>query len=185
MNVFLWNARPRNTHVEATLNHPFPAQVIDAKGHAVVVVAEGAGEELLGESAEVDAGGNKKLPAIGEWLVSKIKHHFKASGKEATLKYIDPSYMVRSTAADAGDSYLCMLLAHASAHGAMAGYTGFTVGLVNNRTVMIPIPELARTSPRSMNATGRTWERVLSITNQPGVYVRRTRTKGDDAAGAP
>ena len=114
---------------------PHLERVIDHKGHAVVVVAEGAGEELLGASAEVDAGGNKKLPAIGEWLVAEIKKHFKASGKEATLKYIDPSYMVRSVAADAGDSYLCMLLAHAAAHGSMAGYTGFTVGLVNNRTV--------------------------------------------------
>ena len=52
--------------------------------------------------------------------------------------------MVRSVPADAGDSYLCMLLAHAAAHGAMAGYTGFTVGLVKNKSVMIPIPELAR-----------------------------------------
>ena len=100
---------------------PHLERVIDHKGHAVVVVAEGAGEELLGASAEVDAGGNKKLPAIGEWLVAEIKKHFKASGKEATLKYIDPSYMVRSVAADAGDSYLCMLLAHAAAHGSMAG----------------------------------------------------------------
>ena len=122
---------------------PHLERVIDHKGHAVVVVAEGAGEELLGASAEVDAGGNKKLPAIGEWLVAEIKKHFKASGKEATLKYIDPSYMVRSVAADAGDSYLCMLLAHAAAHGSMAGYTGFTVGLVNNRTVAIRRPAAA------------------------------------------
>ena len=108
---------------------------VAAESQGRVGPPQGAGEELLGASAEVDAGGNKKLPAIGEWLVAEIKKHFKASGKEATLKYIDPSYMVRSVAADAGDSYLCMLLAHAAAHGSMAGYTGFTVGLVNNRTV--------------------------------------------------
>ena len=90
-----------------------------------------------------------------------------------TVKYIDPSYMVRSVPADAGDSYLCMLLAHAAAHGAMAGYTGFTVGLVKNKSVMIPIPELARTSPRSMNARGRTWERVVAVTNQPCAVARK------------
>lgn len=148
---------------------PHLERVIDRKGHAVVVVAEGAGEELLGTSAETDAGGNRKLPKIGEWLCTTIKDHFQANGKEATLKYIDPSYMVRSVAADSSDSYYCLTLAHAAVHGCFAGYTGFTVGLVNNRTVMVPIPELAAKSPRSMAAHGRTWERVISITNQPGV----------------
>lgn len=147
------------------LNHV--EKVINQKGHAVVVVAEGAGEELLGMSADTDAGGNRKLPPVGEWLCQQIKDHFKSKSKEATLKYIDPSYMVRSVPADAADSYLCMTLAQAAAHGAMAGFTMFTVGLVNNRTVMIPIPELARKSPRSMSATGRTWERVHTITGQP------------------
>lgn len=148
---------------------PHLERVIDRKGHAVVVVAEGAGEELLGTSAETDAGGNRKLPKIGEWLSNTIKSHFKENGKEATVKYIDPSYMVRSVAADSSDSYYCLTLAHAAVHGCMAGYTGFTVGLVNNRTVMVPIPELAEKSPRSMAPHGRTWERVVSITNQPGV----------------
>jgi len=146
---------------------PHLERVVDQKGHAVVVVAEGAGEEVLGASAEVDAGGNRKLPPIGTWLKDRITAHFKSLDREATIKYIDPSYMVRSVSADASDSYLCMLLAHAAAHGAMAGYTGFTVGLANNRTVMIPIPELAKASPRSLNATGRTWERVVAVTNQP------------------
>ena len=78
--------------------------------------------------------------------IEEVKHHNTRAGtnREVTVKYIDPSYMVRSVPADAGDSYLCMLLAHAAAHGAMAGYTGFTVGLVKNKSVMIPIPELAR-----------------------------------------
>ena len=152
---------------------PHLERVIDKKGHAVVVVAEGAGEELLGASAEKDAGGNKKLPPIGAWLTKQIKGYFKSTNREVTVKYIDPSYMVRSVPADAGDSYLCMLLAHAAAHGAMAGYTGFTVGLVKNKSVMIPIPELARTSPRSMNARGRTWERVVAVTNQPCAVARK------------
>jgi 6-phosphofructokinase 1 len=61
----------------------------------------------------------------------------------------------------------CMQLAQNAVHGAMAGYTGFSVGLCNNRMVWLPIPELCATSPRSMNPHGRTWERVLALTRQP------------------
>lgn len=78
------------------------------QGYAVVVVAEGAGEELLGESAEVDAGGNKKLPPIGEFMKDAITDYYKKHGDEATVKYIDPSYTVRSVPANAADS-LCKL----------------------------------------------------------------------------
>jgi 6-phosphofructokinase 1 len=66
---------------------PHLERVIARKGHATVVVAEGAGEELLGESAEVDAGGNKKLPAIGEFMVKQIKDHFASIGSEATVGF--------------------------------------------------------------------------------------------------
>lgn len=138
------------------------------QGHAVIVVAEGAGEDILGKSAEVDAGGNRKLPAIGEFLKAKIVESFKAMGKEATVKYIDPSYMIRSVPANASDALMCMLLAQNSVHGAMAGYTAFSTGLVNNRVVYIPINRLVATSPRVMDPHGRTWERVLSVTRQPG-----------------
>ena len=160
------------------------------QGHAVVVVAEGAGEELLGESAEVDAGGNKKLPPIGEFMKTAITDYYKKHGEEATVKYIDPSYMVRSVPANAADSLCklllamlnmhshrleltysfptdCMQLAQNAVHGAMAGFTGFSVGLCNNRMVFLPIPELVATSPRSMHPRGRTWERVLALTRQP------------------
>jgi len=151
--------------------------VLDAKGHAVVVVAEGAGEALLAETSETDAGGNKVLPAVGEWLCHQIKAYFHRHAKEATVKYIDPSYMVRSIPADASDSYLCMTLAHAASHGCFAGFSNFSVGLVNNRTVMIPMDLLTSSSPRKMNAHGRTWERVQSITGQP----RGNLDGGDDA----
>uniref|UniRef100_A0A7S1BGD7 Phosphofructokinase domain-containing protein n=1 Tax=Corethron hystrix TaxID=216773 RepID=A0A7S1BGD7_9STRA len=93
------------------------------QGYAVVVVAEGAGEEILGESSETDASGNKKLPQIGEFLKEKVAQFFKANGSEATVKYIDPSYMVRSVPANAADSQYCMQLAQNAVHGAMAGYT--------------------------------------------------------------
>ena len=171
---------------------PHLERVVDKKGHAVVVVAEGAGEELLGASAEKDAGGNKKLPPIGAWLTKQIKSYFKSTNREVTVKYIDPSVHGPGRCLPMRGCYLCMLLAHAAAHGAMAGYTGFTVGLVKNKSVMIPIPELARTSPRSMNARLLTWERVVAVTNQPCAVARKevawaagqhARTMTNQAAG--
>mmetsp|Transcript_15253 Transcript_15253/g.28466 ORF Transcript_15253/g.28466 Transcript_15253/m.28466 type:complete len:551 (+) Transcript_15253:3-1655(+) len=147
---------------------PFLQRRVKEQGFAVVVVAEGAGEELLGESTETDASGNKKLPAIGEFLKSKINEFFKKNDPQgATVKYVDPSYIIRSCPANAADSLYCMQLAQNAVHGLMAGYTGFSVGLCNNRMVLLPIPYLVETSPRHMDAHGRTWERVLSITRQP------------------
>ena len=141
--------------------------VLERQGHAVIVVAEGAGEELLGECTEVDAGGNKKLPPIGEFLKRKVTDHFNGMGKTVTVKYIDPSYMIRSVAANAADSLYCMMLGQNAVHGAMAGYTAFTVGLSANRTVFLPISAVTMNSPRCMDPFGRTWERVLCLTRQP------------------
>ncbi len=140
---------------------------VQEKGHAVVVVAEGAGEELLGKSMETDASGNKKLPKIGDFMKEEIEKFFKSKQSEATVKYIDPSYMIRSIPANASDGLYCMQLAQNAVHGAMAGFTGFSVGLCNNKMVFLPIPELVATSPRAMNPRGRTWERALAITRQP------------------
>jgi 6-phosphofructokinase 1 len=140
---------------------------VHQQGYAVVVVAEGAGEEVLGTSTEADASGNKKLPPIGEFMQKSIEKYFADHGEVATVKYIDPSYTIRSVPANAADSLYCMQLGQNAVHGAMAGYTGFSVGLCNNRMVFLPIPELVATSPRSMNPNGRTWERILALTRQP------------------
>jgi len=140
---------------------------VKQKGYAVVVVAEGAGEDILGTSTEVDASGNKKLPAIGLFMKTAIEKYFEKHGESATVKYIDPSYMIRSVPANASDSLYCMQLAQNAVHGAMAGFTGFSVGLCNNKMVLLPIPQLVRTSPRIMDNRGRTWERVLAQTRQP------------------
>lgn len=100
-------------------------------------------------------------------MKAKITEFFKRNGKEATVKYIDPSYMIRSVPANASDAIYCMMLARNAVHGAMSGYTGFSVGLINNRVVYIPIPRLVATSPRIMDPKGRTWERVRGVTRQP------------------
>jgi len=146
---------------------PHVLQRVKNQGFAVIVVAEGAGEELLGESTETDASGNKKLPMIGEFMREKIVDYFRDNGEVATVKYIDPSYMIRSIPANASDSLYCMQLAQNAVHGAMAGYTGFSVGLCNNKMVLLPIPQLVAASPRMMKSNGRTWERVLALTRQP------------------
>jgi len=140
---------------------------VKEQGYALIVVAEGAGEDLLGTSAETDASGNKKLPPIGTFIKSQIEEFFKEHGKVATVKYIDPSYIIRSVPANAQDSLYCMQLGQNAVHGAMAGFTGFSVGLCSNRMVFLPIPELVSTSPRSMDPHGRTWERILALTRQP------------------
>ncbi len=140
---------------------------VKQKGFAVIVVAEGAGEDILGTSTETDASGNKKLPAIGEFMKKATEEYFKKMGDIATVKYIDPSYMVRSVPANAADSLYCSQLAQNAVHGAMAGFTGFSVGLCKNKMVLLPIPNLVATSPRMMNNNGRTWERVLAATRQP------------------
>ena len=154
---------------------------VKEQGYAVVVVAEGAGEELMGASSETDASGNKKLPKIGNFMKDQIEKHFGEAGETATVKYIDPSYMVRSVPANAADSLYCMQLAQNAVHGAMAGFTGFSVGLCNGKMCFLPIPELVSTSPRSMNARGRTWERVLARTRQPNTVPPPSKRNEDVA----
>lgn len=146
---------------------PFLRQRIKEQKYAVVVVAEGAGEDLLGVSEELDAGGNRAKPKIGAYIREAIAKHFESHGEEATIKYIDPSYTVRSVPANGADSLYCMQLAQNAVHGAMAGITGFSVGLVNGRVVYLPIPQLVASSPRSMDPHGTTWERILAMTGQP------------------
>ena len=83
------------------------------------------------------------------------------------VKYINPSYMIRSVAANSADSYLCLLLAQNAVHGAFAGFTGFSTGIVNNRVVYIPISTIVANSPRRIRKHGRTLERMYSVTQQP------------------
>jgi len=143
------------------------AKVVKERGSAVIVVAEGAGEEIFGKSAQVDAGGNRKLPEIGPWMKDQVVNCLKAENVPCTVKYIDPSYMVRSCPANASDALYCLILSQGAVHTAMAGLTNCMVGLVNGRSVILPIAKVVATSPRSVDPRGRTWERVVSLTGQP------------------
>ncbi|GLU22315.1 hypothetical protein SLE2022_384020 [Rubroshorea leprosula] len=142
---------------------------LNENGHMVIVIAEGAGQELLSESIhnKRDASGNKLLKDVGLWISQKIKDHF-AKGKRMAinLKYIDPTYMIRAIPSNASDNVYCTLLAQSAIHGAMAGYTGCTVGLVNGRHTYIPFYRITERQHKVI-ITDRMWARLLSSTHQP------------------
>jgi len=139
------------------------------RGHAVILVAEGAGQDLLhsaGKPSERDASGNIRLFDIGLFLKETIEAYFKRKEVEVNLKYIDPSYIVRSVTANASDSLYCGILAKYAVHAAMAGKTGMVVGLVNDTYVHLPLKAVA--SKRKMvDLHGNIWMNVLESTGQP------------------
>ncbi|XP_040371528.1 ATP-dependent 6-phosphofructokinase 6 isoform X2 [Rosa chinensis] len=155
-------------------------------GHMVIVIAEGAGQELLAESRlamnHQDASGNKLLQDSGLWLSQKIKDHFSKLNKMSiNLKYIDPTYMIRAIPSNASDNVYCTLLAHSVVHGAMAGYTGFTVGSVNGRHAYIPFHRVTERQNKVV-ITDRMWARLLSSTHQPSFLDPKevAKNKGEE-----
>lgn len=163
---------------------PFLLKRVQKKNYAVVVVAEGAGQDLIGATQMTEAGsGNTKLAPIAEYIRDEITAYFENQGVEARMKYIDPSYMVRGVPANSADALYCSELAQNAVHCAMAGFTGFSVGLVNNTLVMIPIPHLTATSPRAMNLEekgGEVWNRVIAMTGQPRPEAPASSAVGED-----
>jgi 6-phosphofructokinase 1 len=139
---------------------------LERRGHAVVVAAEGAGQELLAATAERDPSGNVRLGDIGVFLRDAIKAHFAGKGREVNLKYIDPSYIIRSLPANAHDSALCLLLGQSAVHAGMAGRTDMVVGLWNHQFVHVPI-SLATRARRKIDPGGWLWSSVLASTGQP------------------
>jgi 6-phosphofructokinase 1 len=137
------------------------------RGHALVVVAEGAGQEYLqDEPVERDASGNQRLRDFGAYLRKRIQDDFAKAETEATLRYIDPSYAIRSVPANPYDSVYCIRLAHAAVHAAMAGRTEMVVGRWRGRVVHVPMP-LAIGSRNQVDPEGDLWMSVLEATGQP------------------
>ncbi|KAL9176773.1 hypothetical protein ABFS82_01G017300 [Erythranthe guttata] len=154
-------------------------KTLKENGHMVIVIAEGAGQELLAAKDEQDASGNKLLQDVGLWISQKIKDHFSKQGKlPITLKYIDPTYMIRAIPSNASDNVYCTLLAQSAVHGAMAGYTGFISGLVNGRHTYIPLNRITE-GQNKVVITDRMWARLLSSTNQPS-FVETKDLNDDD-----
>jgi 6-phosphofructokinase 1 len=115
-------------------------QRIDRDGYVVIVVAEGAGQNLMAEASEFDASGNSRHGDIGASLRDKITEAFRAQGTSVSLKYIDPSYMIRSLPANARDANFCLRLGHAAVHAGMAGKTDVFIGSWRRRLTHVPIP---------------------------------------------
>lgn len=140
---------------------------IALRKHAVIVVAEGAGQTLLStDSAGTDASGNPRLGDIGSFLRGEISHFFQSRNMPITLKYIDPSYAIRSVPASPQDNVYCTILAQNAAHAGMAGKTNMLVGRWHDTFVHIPLA-LVTGGRRKIEPEGDVWRSVLEATGQP------------------
>jgi 6-phosphofructokinase 1 len=139
---------------------------LERRGHAVIVVAEGAGQDLVARSGARDASGNVKYGDVGIFLRDAIVDHFKQDGTPVSLKYVDPSYAIRSVPAVAHDSAFCLLLGHNAVHAGMTGRTNMVVSFWNHRFTHVPIP-LAVSERKRIDPDGPLWSSVLASTGQP------------------
>jgi 6-phosphofructokinase 1 len=142
------------------------AERVAEHGSAVVVAAEGAGQELLDDTGSTDPSGNAGLADIGGFLRQAITDDFAAREQPLTLKYVDPGYAIRSVRADAPDSVYCVRLAQAAVHAGMAGRTDMVVGRRHNRFVHVPIA-LVVSRRNQVAPDGDLWLSVLESTGQP------------------
>jgi len=141
---------------------------IKSRGHAVILVAEGAGQDILRNNIspmEKDPSGNIRLLNIGLFLKNAIEDYFKKIDLEINLKYIEPSYLIRSVPANASDSIYCNSLGQYAVHAGMAGKTGILVALMKDEYVHLPLNTV--TSSRKIDSQDNTWLRVLETTGQP------------------
>ena len=146
---------------------------LQLRNHAVIVVAEGAGQELVAAHGHptYDPSGNVALQDIGTFLRDRILEYFKRNPVPISLKYIDPSYMIRSLPAGPDDSAFCLLLGQYAVHAAMAGRTNAVVGFWNQQFTVVPIP-LAISCRKRIEPEGGLWRSVLQATGQPDMGPR-------------
>jgi 6-phosphofructokinase 1 len=134
--------------------------------HAVILIAEGAGQDLIPDTGRVDASGNKVYGDIGVFLKNKIAEHFKTKNIEVTIRYIDPSYIIRATPANSNDSIYCQRLGSNAVHAAMAGKTSMLISLIHNHFVHLPI-RMAVSRENTIDPEGSLWRDVVDATGQP------------------
>ncbi|NLD95264.1 MAG: ATP-dependent 6-phosphofructokinase [Fibrobacter sp.] len=138
---------------------------LETRHHAVVVVAEGAGQEFMDAVNATDASGNKKLQDVGVFLRDAISDYMKKENVSHSVKYIDPSYIIRSVPANAADGVYCLQLGHDAVHAAMAGKTNLVVGRWHGLNVHIPI-RVATMRRKVVDPTRPLWRSVLESTGQ-------------------
>lgn len=149
-----------------------------SRGHAVIIVAEGAGQDLLKKNnlpSEKDASGNIRLLDIGLYLRQAIENYFKKETMEINLKYIEPSYLIRSVPSNASDDIYCNMLGQYAVHAGMAGKTGILVGLMKDEYVHLPLKAVA--SGRKIDPRSDIWLRVMETTGQPASMKNRCNSK--------
>ncbi|HLL84548.1 MAG TPA: ATP-dependent 6-phosphofructokinase [Longimicrobium sp.] len=150
-------------------------QRLEARSHAVIVVAEGCGATLAGATAERDASGNVRYASkdadIGPRLRDAIVTHFKQRNRPITVKYIDPSYMIRSVPANASDSVFCNLLARNAVHAGMAGRTDLVIGRLHRLFTHVPLT-LATRERKRIDPRGELWHSVIETTGQASFVSR-------------
>jgi 6-phosphofructokinase 1 len=144
-------------------------QRIVNRGHAVIVVAEGVGQEWLSNGDVTrDASGNLKLGDIGSFLRGQIEAYFKTEDMPIVMRYFDPSYHIRSGPANSEDSILCDLFARNAVHAAMAGKTGLVIGFLHDEFIHVPIGLLAGRK-KCIDPAGPVWRGTLAATGQPEI----------------
>ncbi|KAF8033944.1 hypothetical protein BT93_C0279 [Corymbia citriodora subsp. variegata] len=160
---------------------------LQENGHMVIVIAEGAAEGLIPQDHKT----RNQLKGLeskefGLWISQRIKDHFAAEDMmPINLKFIDPTYMIRAVPGNASDNIFCTLLAHSAIHGAMAGYSGFTVGPVNGKHAYIPFNRVSG-GRKKVVITDRMWARLLSSTNQPSFAgARDVEAKNEEGPSTP
>ncbi|MCS7090282.1 MAG: ATP-dependent 6-phosphofructokinase [Verrucomicrobiota bacterium] len=143
---------------------------LETRHHAVVVVAEGVGRDLLeGEPTEADASGNPRPPDIGPFLKNRILAYLRQLSVPVDVKYFDPSYLIRSVPANSEDAIFCDALARNAVHAGMAGKTNVVVGVWNGVFTHVPIP-LAVSGKKQVDPAGALWKSVLACTGQPPAW---------------
>jgi 6-phosphofructokinase 1 len=147
----------------------FVERVLNRQGYATIVVAEGAAQDLLAAGSESDKSGNAKLGDVGIFLKDRINAHFKGVGREITLKYIDPSYTIRSVPASPSDSVYCWNMARNAVHAAMAGNTEMLIGRWHGRFVHVPMG-LATRGRKQVELHEDLWMSVIESTGQPRIF---------------
>ena len=138
---------------------------LQRRHHAVVIVAEGAGQELISGNREKDKSGNILHQNIGIFLKEKIKEYSKKTGIEASIKYFDPTYTIRGSPANGTDAVFCMLLGQNAVHAAMAGCTDMVVGHWNESFTHVPIPMAVR-ERKKIDINGSLWCALRMITDR-------------------
>ncbi len=139
---------------------------LDKRKHAVILIAEGAGQKFFEKyEKQYDASGNIKLHDIGLYLKDRINGYFKEQNMEISLKYIDPSYMIRSLPANSNDHVYCTFLGRDAVHAGIAGKTDMIVGHWNNHFVHVPVG-LTAGKRKQVNPGGKLWQTVLEATGQ-------------------